>query len=367
MIHKVSTPTLFVDRSIAMTNIQRMVDKARANHIQLRPHFKTHQSHVVGRWYRAFDIHCITVSSISMAIYFARDGWQDITVAFPLNILEIDKINTIPETVRLNLVVENLVAVEALQFKLKRPVNLFIKVDCGYHRTGLGLDHVDLMDQLIEKISQYDQLNFSGMLAHAGHSYKAKGHSEIELVHEESLRVMQQLKKRYQAGFPNLVYSLGDTPTCSIMNTFPGIDEIRPGNFVFYDLSQYQIGSCQLEQIAVAMACPVVAKHADRSEIIVYGGGVHFSKDSKLLPTGDPYYGLVVPFHGSKWRVEKNYGYLKSISQEHGIVKASPSLFEKAQIGDLIFVLPIHSCMTADVMKQYYTLEGHFISMMRYF
>jgi len=33
------------------------------------------------------------------------------------------------------------------------------------------------------------------------------------------------------------------------------VDEIRPGNFVFYDLMQYRIGSCSVGQIAVAMAC----------------------------------------------------------------------------------------------------------------
>ena len=88
-----------------------------------------------------------------------------------------------------------------------------------------------------------------------------------------------RLKKAFLDRYPDLLISMGDTPGCSVAEDFTGIDEIRPGNFVFYDLTQNRVGSNSIEQIAVAMACPVVAIHKDRREIIVYGGGVHFSKD----------------------------------------------------------------------------------------
>ena len=34
--------------------------------------------------------------------------------------------------------------------------------------------------------------------------------------------------------------------------------------------------------------------------------------------------------------------------------------------GDLVAVLPIHSCLTADLLKEYLTLDGRRISMMHY-
>ena len=37
--------------------------------------------------------------------------------------------------------------------------------------------------------------------------------------------------------------------------------------------------SNSVEQIAVAMACPVVAVHKERNEVVIYGGGIHFSKE----------------------------------------------------------------------------------------
>ena len=85
-------PTLLVDRKRALRNIERMAAKAKAARVRFRPHFKTHQSAEVGLWFRDFGIDAITVSSLEMAAYFARNGWTDITVAFPVNILELDRI-----------------------------------------------------------------------------------------------------------------------------------------------------------------------------------------------------------------------------------------------------------------------------------
>ena len=91
-----------------------------------------------------------------------------------------------------------------------------------------------------------------------------------------------------------------DSPSCSIINDFTDIDVIRPGNFVFYDLTQLNIGSCNFDQIAVAMACPVVAKHRNRQEIIIYGGGVHFSKEFIEIKN-EKVYGLLVKLTENGW------------------------------------------------------------------
>ena len=69
-----------------------MCDKAAANQLIFRPHFKTHQSVKTGEWFREAGVTAITVSSVSMAQKFADAGWDDITIAFPLNIREAEKV-----------------------------------------------------------------------------------------------------------------------------------------------------------------------------------------------------------------------------------------------------------------------------------
>ncbi|MEN0006357.1 MAG: alanine racemase [Bacteroidota bacterium] len=361
MIHTITTPSLLLDKARCMDNIERMVAKATANQVGLRPHFKTHQSLEIGRWFRECGVQRITVSSLRMAAHFAQDGWDDITVAFPVNFLELDRINQLASQIQLNLVVENREALQALEKGLSHSVHVFIKADTGYHRTGLSPHAFDQVDQLIESIQQCSKLTLKGFLAHAGHSYKAKGKSAVLKVHEESLLQFQLFRLRYQDSFPNLIYSAGDTPTCSVANTFPGVDELRPGNFVFYDLSQWQIGSCALDQIAVAMACPVVAKHYDRNEIVVYGGGVHFSKDRVQLANGEIIYGMLVQPQGNSWVIPEMVTPVRSLSQEHGIIRGDQALLDTFSIGELAYILPVHSCMTADLMKRYLVSDGSVI------
>ena len=60
----ITTPTLILDEEKCKANIKRMVDKANQNNIVLRPHFKTHQSLEIGRWFKDIGINKITASSI---------------------------------------------------------------------------------------------------------------------------------------------------------------------------------------------------------------------------------------------------------------------------------------------------------------
>jgi D-serine deaminase-like pyridoxal phosphate-dependent protein len=360
----IKEPTLILNEAIARKNIQTMVQKAERNKIALRPHFKTHQSHEIGRWFREYGIKSITVSSLKMAVYFAEDGWDDITVAFPVNVLEIDRINLLAQSINLNLLVESPEAVQLLNKQLKYPVNVFIKTDTGYHRTGVDPTNYTLIDRILEEVEKAELISFRGFLAHAGHSYDARGIDQIAQVHNESIARILSLKEHYKYRYPELALSVGDTPTCSRMEDFSGVDEIRPGNFVFYDLTQALIGSCTEEQVAVAMACPVVAIHEDRNEILVYGGGVHFSKDRIVEEKYGTIFGKVVTDDGLGWGRVVEGAYMKKLSQEHGTIYAPKEFIAKYKVGDIIKVLPVHSCMTADLMKKYLTTEGNTISML---
>jgi len=168
----------------------------------------------------------------------------------------------------------------------------------------------------------------------------------------------------FQLNKPELIISTGDTPTCSIAEDFTWCDEIRPGNFVFYDLAQWQIGSNSLNQIAVAMACPVVTKHPDRNTIIVYGGGSHFAKDRLTLKNGKTIWGLLVDYDLSNddtWTIPENRNWVTSLSQEHGIIEVDEETMANIHVGDIVTILPVHSCMAGLAMKEYLTTDNKII------
>ena len=105
--------------------------------------------------------------------------------------------------------------------------------------------------------------------------------------------MLKNIKERYIDRYPQLKISLGDTPSCSLADRFGVADEIRPGNFVFYDVTQLKIGSCDWYNIALAVKCPVVDINRHRNEAVIYGGGVHFTKDRIDRPGNRPLYGMV--------------------------------------------------------------------------
>ncbi len=355
---QIKEPTLLLDREKVLRNIKRMSEKAKKSGVIFRPHFKTHQSKKIGSWFRDFLIDKITVSSLNMALYFSEDNWQDITVAFPVNLREIEKINYLSSKITLNLLVESVESVRFLKSELKNPVNIFIKIDTGYKRTGVFPQNIDIIDKILEETQKSDLLEFKRFLTHAGHTYKAKSVKEIKEIYKETVRILRELKSRYIKDFPDLILSIGDTPSCSVVENFEGVDEVRPGNFVFYDVQQLELGVCNSDDIAVCMACPVVAKHKDRKEVVIYGGAVHFSKDYAVDKKGNIKYGYLAEFDGEKWDMKDKCCYLKSLSQEHGILKTCDYHFERLKIGDIVFILPAHSCLTANLMKSYMTLEG---------
>ena len=337
-----------------------MFSKAQANNLELRPHFKTHQSLEIGSWFKDVGVNKITVSSVSMAEYFSAQ-WDDITIAFPTNILEIEPINKLAEKITLSLSIENEESLLFLNEHLKFKVNVFLKIDVGYHRTGINPANIDLINNILDKIEANPLLSFIGFLGHAGHTYKCRTHKAIKEKHSKSLTIMAKLKEKYINRYPDMIISLGDTPSCSVADDFSGVDEIRPGNFVFYDLTQHLIGSNSISQIAVALACPIVAIHKERSEIVVYGGGVHFSKD-RLEDKEGLVFGRVVEREKNGWGDLIPNTYVKSLSQEHGIISALKDEIDKCKIGDYLMVLPVHSCMTGNLMKSYTTFDGQNIS-----
>ena len=351
-------PTLLLDKVKCVENIEQIISKAKASEVKLRPHFKTHQSHEIARWFSTRGVNSCTVSSLEMAEYFAKDNWIDITVAFPLNFLEMERINRLASQIKINLQISVPGVIPNLLKQLENHVGLFIEVDTGYHRTGIDPDDSPTIDLIIEEIQSSPLLKMVGFLSHAGQTYNCRNEKEVLAIHNSEVELMNMLKERYESQFPELILSIGDTPSASVVKNFNGVDEIRPGNLVFYDLTQHQIGSCRLEQIAIALACPVVAVYPNRNEIVIYGGGVHFSKDYLAVSSGDKSYGRVVNMSENGWTLPPTEMYVKSISQEHGVIHVPASVATLYKPGDILAVLPVHACLMADAMGSYITTDG---------
>ncbi len=340
-----------------------MAEKAIDSNSIFRPHFKTHQSAGVGEWFKDAGVAAITVSSLSMAEYFAENGWNDITIAIPFNFRESEKLNTLAEKISVNIIADDPAVIKAVDKKISNTAGLFLKVDCGYHRTGVDVDDGMAVSKVLEAVKGCSGLIFRGFLTHSGHTYHAASVEEIQKIHQTTVVKMKRLKQRWNSEFPDAIISIGDTPSMSVVDDFEGIDEVRPGNFVFYDLMQKSLGACDENQIAVAVAAPVIGRYPDRKSIVVHCGGVHLSKEA-LDINGTTVYGQVVLLNEKGWRFPEKDLFVTSLSQEHGTITVPEGMIKQFKPGSLVGIIPVHSCMTADCFSDYITTEGEKISRM---
>lgn len=360
----VERPTFVIDKSQVMQNIERMASKAARHNLLFRPHFKTHQSAEIGQWFRDFEVKAITVSSVTMASYFAGNGWEDITIAFPLNIREIATINALATHCKINVLIDNLPAAEMLGKRATTPMGFFIEVDTGHLRSGMESSRIQQIDEVLAMAAKSRHLKFKGFLSHSGQTYASRSVDDILLRHSAAVMKMSALREHYAASCPEIIASLGDTPACSIAENFDGIDELRPGNFVFYDLMQEHLGACSRSEIAGRLLCPVVSRHLSRNEVVLYGGAVHFSKEYLLADHGKRSFGSIELCDVETGSVADEKTFVSALSQEHGMVKATFGDTRKFTIGGLTSVLPVHSCLTADLAHYYLTTTGERIEKM---
>lgn len=351
-MNNITRPTLLLDEQKCRSNIHRMCQRASEHELSFRPHFKTHQSAEIGEWIKEAGVHKCTVSSVKMATYFAGNGWDDILIAFPANALEADNINALSAEIKLQLLLYQAEALELLKQKVEGKVGIKIELDLGSQRSGLMTNQHEEIDELLRSIEDADQFHFTGFYSHPGHTYKSTNADAVRKEYDRIIEQLEMLKAAYGhvLGFS---ITIGDTPGCTLTEDFGPIEEISPGNFVFYDAMQVNIGSCAWDDIAVVVACPVVGKNENRNELLIHGGAVHFSKEVITDSSGISYFGKLANIGDTGWEGVIDGAYLKSISQEHGLVHCSDELMTNVKIGDLLYIYPAHSCLAADLMKSY--------------
>ncbi len=336
-----------------------MALRAEKSGLRFRPHFKTHQSLEIGAWFREFGVSGITVSSVTMARYFAEAGWKDITIAFPFNIREIPELNRLDPLAEIHLLADHPKTVAALAAGLTKPHRVFIKIDTGYHRCGIPWDRTAEIIALARQIESAPPLSFAGILTHAGHSYHCEGPEAVKGIFRETIRRMTRVGACLRdGGISAFIISVGNTPGCSLMDNFGKTDEIRPGNFVFYDLMQLFLGSCREENLALALLCPVVGIYPERNELVIQGGTVHFSKESLTGPDSREIFGYGIEIGPDGFGGLNRGVRLVSLSQEHGILRVPAKMAATITIGTRIAIVPVHACLTADLYGGYIGVTG---------
>jgi len=357
------TPALMLDRAILEHNISAMAAKARRLGVHLRPHVKTHKCLEVARLQRDAGAAGITVATMVEARDFAADGWDDITWAFPLVPSRLGEVVDLARRITLRVLVDSEVAAERLAAAAREAgltIHVWLEVDCGYHRSGVD-PAAEASVALARWLDTAEGLAFDGILTHAGHAYHARDRAELVRIAAQERDAMVGFAGRLRAaGVRVPSVSIGSTPSMAAHEVLTGIDEVRPGNYAFYDYMQVSAGVCRPEDVAVSVLASVVSHQPGAGQVIVDAGALAMSKD---LGHGDAYgpgRGLGPLYQGLTGAALDPTASLVNVSQEHGFVAGPrPSDVEgRFPVGAPVRIMPNHSCLTAALFDEYHVVEG---------
>lgn len=358
-LSELATPFAVVDRPRVLRNAERMRVRARDLGVRLRPHVKTHKSVEIARLELGAATGPIAVSTPAEARAFAAAGFDDITYAVPIAPSRMpEAVELVCAGLRLGVLADHPGTVAGLERHAREAgVRLWVwlKVDCGYHRSGVDPTSDDAV-ALAARIAGSESLELAGVLTHAGHAYVCRDREEVAAVAAQERDVTVAFAERLRAaGVAVPEVSVGSTPTASVVPGLAGVTEIRPGNYAFFDAFQAAIGSCRLDDCAFTVVASVIGAFPRDGRLVIDAGALALSKDPGPVHV-DPRceFGVVCDLAGEPLAGLR----LASLSQEHGVVFGAPDTVSRLRIGDRLRIVPNHSCLAAACFDRYHVVEG---------
>jgi D-serine deaminase-like pyridoxal phosphate-dependent protein len=335
-IDALSTPAVLVDLDVLERNVARQAARARKAGVRLRPHAKTHKCPEIGRLQRAAGASGLSLAKVSEAEVFAEAGFDDLFVAYP--VVGEDKgrrLVALSDRARLAVGVDSVEGARTLARAFRaagRRLDVLLKVDVGYGRVGVAPPRALAVAR---EIADLPGLHLRGLFTHAGHAYLAPTRRELDRVARGEGEILAGVAARLRrAGLPIEEVSVGSTPTAARAMRVRGVTECRPGNYVFHDATQVELGTCRTQDCALTVVATVVSVPA-RGRAVVDAGSKTLSSDPLRPRPGG--YGWIL---GRRSRLD-------ALSEEHGWVAVARG--ESFRVGERVRILPNHACVVANL------------------
>ncbi len=341
------TPALLVDLDRLERNVARWQDAADAAGVRLRPHVKTHKSLELAALQREAGAHGIAVAKVGEAEVFARGGFEDIAIAYPVvGEAKCRRVAELATGARITVNVDSATAAEALSAAANAAgatVHVQIDLDSGFGRCGVPMDDEAAIERLAQRVAGLPGLELEGVTTHRGLFFPGADRMTAQEAGREEGEIVAAAARRLGLEQATAGGSLSGMGVMAV----PGVTEVRAGTYVFNDLMQVALGAAGKDDLALTVLATVVSVTGPDTATIDCGSKT-FAGDTGVVG------GSGLALRGLAECVERD-AVVERMTEEHGLVR---SFDGPLAVGDRLSFVPVHACTCVNLAERLNTVRG---------
>lgn len=351
------TPLVLVDRPKLLRNIARQQAAASAHGLRLRPHAKTHKSPAIAAWQIGRGAVGICCAKLGEAEVFAEAGVTDIRLPYPVNPANASRVLALMDRATISIIVDHLDVARGWSDVMRRAgrrLSVLVKIDVGFHRCGVDPRRVDA-PAFVREVAAMPGLDLRGLLSHAGQGYGAASEEELKTIAAEESALLAEVKAAgARDGIALDEISVGATPTFRFTLGQPGLTEVRPGNYVYYDRTQIALRSATADDCALTVLAMVVSKPAPDRIILDSGSKTLTTDAARGIDKPAGYGAILTDLTGA---TPDDSLVIERLSEEHAVVRALAGT-TPLEPGDRVRIIPNHACVVSNLADRIHLVDG---------
>jgi D-serine deaminase-like pyridoxal phosphate-dependent protein len=341
------TPSLVIDLPTVKRNLARLADYATQHNLAIRPHTKTHKSIRMAKLQMEAGAVGLTAAKVGEAVTMAQAS-RNLFVAYPaLDPWRREHLAALAKNADVRVGFDSAEAATWIAQAARSAgvtIGVLVDLDVGLHRTGVQSPAEALT--LARHVSNTPGLRLDGIMCYPGF-IRQPLEQQKPLLEPVAAMLEETIDLWRRDGFEVKVVSGGSTPSAYGSHHVPQVTEIRPGTYIYNDMSVVSCGYVGIEDCAARFHCTVVST-AVPGKFVIDAGSKTLTQDRRTVDPDTAGFGHVVEYPHAK---------IVKLSEEHGEVDAS-QCDRRPKVGDRVTVIPNHICPCVNLQTMAWVRES---------
>lgn len=329
-VSELETPSVLIDLDKMERNIAVMQARCDELGIRFRPHIKTHKIPDIARRQIEAGAVGIACQKVSEAEVFAAAGFRDIQI--PYNIVGRRKTRRLAKLARqaeVTVTVDSRAVIDGIAEAARdEGVTISMMVELVSLGERTGTTPASALE-LAQHINATDNLRFAGVMIYPSDA----------AIRPRLLETLDLLKS---ARIAVETVSGGGSGASSDAHLLPELTELRVGTSIFWDWTCVAADRAGFDDCAMRVLATVVSANEPQRVILDSGSKAINSE------TMDGLYGYIEEYPAAR---------LHKVNEEHGYVDFS-ACGALPQVGDIVHIIPVHTCVVTNLHNQLYGMRG---------